>query len=504
MAQGKEIGSIGLGQDPSNIAADGLTRAQSANSSIVGVAGVGADGGIYDAAGSKISFNQAPDAKVSVFEYKDDGTIYERGMVKNSRILKKGSLLFWPTVPSNTANATYQAYSGPAILMSNPSSGASPLQITFPNGGFVDTVFSGLSVPAPADGLMQLMVWVPDFDAGVSNPAVSGFTVLMSLSNGTSVGYAFTVNSFRPGWNTLQLFNPQDVDLAYAMGQNMTTSGTPNYTGSPTITSITYRLPNAATGSVIRIGGLYSQTYVKPMVLMTFDTSNVDVFNNFQPLWKAKGLTATFRMGGANSFRDSVLGGKTFAEWGLLAVADGFAVNNGSWSRAALGSGASADLIASEVGLQANWMASKGLTYGKCLFSTAGNGISGDSLRKSMYPKFGVTLGKWGAGQRIKSIGPAGLDDRLAIPAAGFPGRTNATKTINALKKTGGILLWFAHQCETYGSEPPPDSASPSSGGGIWTEDANYFGNLLKAEQDAGNLEVVNAAQLDLILNGQL
>lgn len=59
MAQGKEIGSIGLGQDPSNIAADGLTRAQSARGDIVGVAAVGSDGGIYDAAGNKIGASVA-------------------------------------------------------------------------------------------------------------------------------------------------------------------------------------------------------------------------------------------------------------------------------------------------------------------------------------------------------------------------------------------------------------------------------------------------------------
>lgn len=488
----------GAGGAVINGAANGtITRSIPANTTLT-VRGVGTD---------SVNVPGSPPGSVvqnAIYEYDDLGNVRKRAMVRPERILKQGNLLWWPTVPANTAAATYAAYSGPALLIAAATT-SNPVEISFV-GGYSNTSFTGLSVTPPSDGLMQLMLWVPDWESGDANPLGGGLNITLTMANGTSASYNFSTVAVRPGWNTVQLWNPLDADQQAVLNKSgiSYTSGTPTITYATTISSIALQCNSPVAASKLRIGGLYSQTVVKPMICMTFDTSNPDVFDNFCPVWIAAGLKASLRAGGNNANRDSpFFSGLSLREKCRLVYDKGMDVFNGSWSRLGLSAGTTEAQLASEVGLQTNWQNLAGLPRGGVLFSSAGNGLAGAALCRKVMPKFGVTLAKTGGGAgRIKPFGPAGLDDRLAITSTGWPGRTAALQQIRVLQKTGGIVLWFAHQCEIAGAEPPPDSASPGSGGGMYYEDAVYFASYFKALQASGAADVVGAQDLSDILDG--
>lgn len=442
-----------------------------------------------------------------IYEYDDAGNVRRRAQVRPERILKQGQLLWWPSVPTSTAAISYAAYAGPALLLSG-STTQNPLEITYTNGGFSSTSFSGLNIAPPSDGLMQLMLWVPDWENSDPNPLAGSLQIDVGMANGTSASFVFSTTAVRPGWNTIQLWNPLDADQQGTFNR----AGVSNTTGTPTITysgttisSISIRANNPAAGSKIRVGGLYSQTVVKPMFVMTFDTSNPDVFDNFAPAWRAAGLTASFRAGGNNAYRDAQFySGGTFREKARAQYNAGFDIYNGSWSRANVG-GLTEAQFAAEVGLQTNWQNSAGLQRGNVLFSTAGNGLPKASIYRKVFPQFGVSLAKTSSGVgRIRTIGPAGLDDRLAITSTGWSGRSAGLRDIRVLQQAGGILLYFAHQCEVAGAEPPPDTGSPGSGGGMYQEDAVFFAAHLRTLQAAGAVDVVSASQLAAILDGEM
>jgi hypothetical protein len=471
-----------------------------------GKATLDTDGVANGPAASASAVVGAASVPTAVYEYNDDGTIRKRAMVKSSRILQSGTLLWFPTTTPTSVTATASVANATAGFILSPSGDGSgnvtpPVQITYNTAGFADVVYNGLSIPAPTNGLMQLMLWVEDIDSLGAGAFAGSFYILISLANGTTNSWVFSSSAVRPGWNTIQLWDPTDADQQAVFNRTgiSTSGGTPSFAGGTTITSLTFRAGNPTAGSKVRCAGLFSQTIAKPMVAMTFDTSTPDVFSNFVPAFKAKGLAATLRSGGSNAFRDINFNDVPFWQ---KALSD---ISNGSFSRLGLSAGTSAAAFAAEVGLQSSWMHRRGLTRGSCLFGSAGNGIPAASVYRSICPQMDITLMKTGLGVGlVKTIGPAGLDDRLAITTTGWPGRTAALRQLRVIQKTGGILMWFAHECPSAGAEPPPDSGSPGSGGGMYAEDAVYFANYLKTLQDSGAVDVVSASQLSAILDGTL
>jgi len=481
-----------------------------ATSGTVSVVQIGAE-----SAASASAVVGAASVPTAVYEYNDDGTLRKRAMPKRSRIVQNGDLMWWPTATPTSvgANATV-ALTAAGFLASNSGNGSGAwnqsVQINYNTVGFTDVVYSGLALAAPTTGLMQMMVWVEDIDTqgGAASAFAGSWYILMSLSNGGTTGFKFSTSAIRPGWNTIQLWDASDADMQAVFNRTGVSEGSataPNFASAPNITSITFRAANAAASTKVRIGGLYKQTVVKPMVLVTFDTSSPDVFANAGPAFAAKGLGISMRSGGSDAYRDINFFDIPFWQKALAALDQGHDIYNGSWSRLGLSPGSTAAQFAAEVALHGNWMQRRGLNRGSCLFSSAGNGIPAASVYRSLAPQLGVTIMKsvYGIGL-IKTIGPAGLDDRLAITCTGFPGRSKALQQLRVLEKTGGILIWFGHECPSAGAEPPPDQASPGSGGGMYAEDAVYLANYMTGRQDAGALSVVTASQLSDILDGVL
>jgi len=440
--------------------------------------------------------HSTPPSKIYVYE--EDGSVLARCMPRKSRITQVGTKLWTPTALSGTAARTVLAYTGAAFLADELTTGPM-VEIVSLDGTYCSANWTGLSIPAQPTGIMQLLVWLDDFQNGAASPFASGSVTVRLTTAAGGLTWTFASPAWKPGWNTLQLWDPSDANVHAAMNRTgISTTGTKTIDFSQTITGIEIVMTSPAINTKMRVAGLFSQTKAKPMVCVTFDVSAQDVFSNFVPAWYAKNLSAGLRSGGSDAFRASAY----IASY-QAAYDQGFDIYNGSWSRLNLNTSTTSAQFAAEVGKQKNWQSRIGLHRGAGLFSSAGNGLPKASIYRDILPKFGLKSAKSGGGLgRINVFGPAGLDDRYAITAIGWPGRTGALQQIDAAIKLGGFVMWFGHQCEIAGAEPPPDSASPGSGGGMYQEDAVYFANYLKGLVDAGTLDVVSPSQLDDILDG--
>lgn len=437
-----------------------------------------------------------------IYEYNEDGTVRPRCMPRASRVLQQGVRLWYPTALSGTAARTVLAYTGAAFVLqetgTNPVNDQ-PVEIVSLDGTYCEAAWTGLSIPAQATGLMQVPLWLDDYQNGAASMLGGSVQVRLTSAAG-SLTYTFSSTCFKPGLNTIQLWDPADADVNAVMQKSgASTTGTKNIDFSQTITGVAVVFPSPAAGAKARLYGLWSQTIMKPLICMTFDTSNDDVINNFVPAWAAKGLTASLRAGGPTNASNRE---QRLAQF-QSAYAAGFDIYNGSFVRVNLDNNTTEAAFAAEVGKQKNWQARYGLHRGSGMFSSAGNGLPKASIYRKILPLFGLRSAKNGGGAgRITPLGPAGFDDRYALIATGWGGRSAALAQIRGLLKLGGILIWFGHQCEIAGAEPPPDSASPGSGGGMYYEDAVYFANYLRTLQDAGQLDVVSNSQLEDILDG--
>ncbi len=428
--------------------------------------------------------------------YNVDGTTSKRCMPKNSRIMQKGVNLFSPTALSSTAARTVVLDTTGAFLMQSEDDTKPGVLINCITSGFVGGMAWGATMAMPSDGLTQALVWVADFENG---EAWSTGSMILQLTGASgNVSYSFSATIFRPGWNTLQLWNPATAADAVCAKAGITSATVTGYNFTDTITSVGMTINNAVAGANIRFMGIWSQTKVKPMVCMTFDVAAQNVFTNFIPAWSAFGFAATLRSGG-----DGVYRAATWNNPLQVAYGQGYDVNNGSWQRVNLNTSTTSAAFAREVGLQANYMQEQGYKFGSTLFSSAGNGLPKASIYRDIFPKFGIKSAKSGGGLFVANFfGPAGLDDRYAIAAKGYPGITVAKAQIDGAIYTGSFVLWFGHDCPT--GRPSVGSVPASNGGGIYAEDVPELGAYLAPLIAAGSIEVVVPSQYDAILDGQL
>lgn len=456
---------------------------------------IGPDGQPIDVGGS-----YAEASNTAVYAYNEDGSVTKRKMPTRSRILSSGSVWFQPTSLSATGARSVDVYSGGAFIAQNATDTLKPVVMTCLTAGYIESVWTGLNLTVPADGLLQALIYLDDYQNGAASPLGGTIDIKLTNASGNNT-YKFSSSAFKPGWNTLQLWNPATAAdyVCNKTGVSYLSASAFNYSAACTQISLT--INSAALNSRVIFAGLFTQTKVKPMVCMTFDTSALDVFTNFVPAWKSRGLTAGLRAGGTSFYRTT----PAYKAGLLSAMNDGFDICNGSWTRLNLNTSTAAGAFAAEVGLQQNWMSQNGLSRGANLFSSAGNALPKASVYRDILPKFGITLAKSGGGQGSATFfGPAGLDDPLALTAKGWGGMTAAQNQVQGLLQTGGILLWFGHNCPVYDGVSTRDGPSVTNGGGMWAEDAAAVGDYLKALVDAGSIDVVSPSQLAAILDGTL
>lgn len=441
-------------------------------------------------------FIVSPDSiNPAVTVYNADGSTSKRCMPRNERILSKGVQWFAPTALSGTAGRTCVLDTTGAFVMQEQDSKPGVI-VNILTAGYNDIDYTGLNLALPSDGLLQALVWVDDYENG--QPFVSAGSIAIQLTNSSgSIGYTFAGSVFRPGWNTLQLWNPAtDADYVCAKpGVSSVSSNTMSNWTLP-VTRVLMQFNNSQLNANIRFAGIWTQTKIKPMVCMTFDTSSQDIFTNFTPTWQAAGYYCVLRSGGTDFYRS--------AAWNtslLAAYNAGHDVNNGSWSRLNLTQSTTPAQLAKEVGLQANYMQQRGYKRGATLFSSAGNALPKASVYRDIFPKFGIKSAKGGQGfYRANLFGPAGLDDRYYFTVNGYPGITTALQQLAGIIYTGGLLMWFAHDCPT--GRVTIGSVPNTNGGGIWAEDVPELISYLATRTSAGTIEVVTQSTIDNILDG--
>lgn len=473
------------------------------NNLIAGTSTLKLPAGEVDLTGGVGSGSQLDQFVASVYAYEPDGSVVKRLMPRNEYLQQLGANLFQPTALTGTAARTVVMHAGGAFVgASNAGTDGAGLaniaQIDF-LGGWNSTTWTGLNIPMPSDKRLQFMLWSNVHDTESPNAYAGGITLKITNASGT-FGWTYVSACFKKGWNTITLWDPASTsDLSLAQtGVSFVAAGNTLTNWTQPITSISIEWNGAPAGSQAMFAGVWSYTKLKPMVCMTFDTSNANVFTNFVPVWSAAGLSAGLRAGGDSYYRNDV----TFRNGLAAAQALGFDVVNGSWSRATLTDATPASTLAYETGMQQNWNVSQGLRGG-VLFSSKANQLASNKTCREVFPKFGVKLAKVGtAKNRVTPLGPFGLDDPYQIKALGFPSKTVALQQLASLVDTGGILLWFAHECPIGAGSYSDSVQSNASGGSMWAEDAAYFATYLKDLQDQGLIQVVSPAQLIDILEG--
>lgn len=432
--------------------------------------------------------------------YNADGTTVKRCMPKNTRIIQKGAQWFKPPGLSGDSNRTVVVDTSGAFIVAEVDATPGVL-MTCLTAGYRTASYTGLNLVMPSDGLLQALMWVPDYEN--AEAWCNSIVIVLTGASGTAT-YTFAGTTLRPGWNTLQLWNPATAAHPVLDKTGVSTCSVSGYNFTDNITAISFSLSTAVIGAITRIAGIWTQTKVKPMLAVTFDTSDQRVFNNFLPVWDAAGFKCTLRSGGGDSYRSSTWNTPLRA-----AYANGHDVNNGSWSRVSLTQSTTVAQMAREVGLHANYMQGQGFKRGATMFSTAGNAMPKATVYRDVLPKFGLKSAKGGTGlNRCNVFGPAGLDDRYYISAQryGYPDSGSASG-INAAKQQidgiiylGALLLWYAHDCPT--GRVSVGGYSTGNGGSIYAEDVPELTAYLAPLVAAGSIDVVTASQLDNILDG--
>lgn len=368
--------------------------------------------------------------------------------------------------------------------------------------GFKQATWDGLNIPVPADGLMQMLMYF-------SGEATAIRVKLTDDSSG-DIQYEYR-NSTVLGkcQNTLQLWNPA-TDANYLFSDQLLSSDgssdlNPNtnivvtdnsfdFTGN--ITKIQIILVNSGLNDEVILDGLYTQTKIKPMIGFLFDVSNNDVFTNFQPVWDANKWKATFRLGG------------TAANWssydaGLESAYDvGHSVSNGTLSReGTLDTTTDADLIRRELMLSCGRIKARGFSN-PILVHSAGNSVPDIDNRRTICGESGIRWMKSGD-QMYEAgvVGANGFDEPLNLPVHTARSYQDMINHIAGIKYVGGFIFYYPHQCPTGGDLTTWSTASSSS---VWKEAIDALAVDLLAEETAGNLDVVDITQFDLIMRGLL
>jgi len=425
------------------------------NNIVAGTSTLQLPAGVSRLSGVADSINSA------VTVYNADGSTSKRCMPRNERILSKGVQWFAPTALTGTAARTAVLDTTGAFIFAEQST-APGIIVNCLTAGRVACLYTGLNLVMPSDGLLQALVWCDDFENG--QPWSTGSVQITLTGASGNIQYTYASTVFKPS-----------LEIA--------------------VNSMTLN-------ANMRFAGIWTQTKIKPMVAMTFDTSAQNIFTNFIPAWQAAGYHCTLRSGGTDSYRSS-----TWNTPLLAAYNAGHDVNNGSWTRLNLTQSTTSAQFAVEVGLQANYMQQRGYKRGATLFSSAGNALPKASIYRDILPKFGCKSAKGGTGfNRANFFGPAGLDDRyyLTVQSYGAAAATASTG-INAAKEqidgiiyTGGLLMWYAHDCPT--GRVAVGDYSPGNGGGIWAEDVPELIAYIQGKGTA--IEVVTQSTIDNVLDG--
>jgi hypothetical protein len=435
----------------------------------------------------------------AVTVYNADGSTSKRCMPRNERILSKGVQWFAPTALTGTAARTAVLDTTGAFIFAEQST-APGIIVNCLTAGRVACLYTGLNLVMPSDGLLQALVWCDDFENG--QPWSTGSVQITLTGASGNIQYTYASTVFKPGVNTLQLWNPATPADYVCSKTGVSTAVNSSYNFTGNITSLEIAVNSMTLNANMRFAGIWTQTKIKPMVAMTFDTSAQNIFTNFIPAWQAAGYHCTLRSGGTDSYRSS-----TWNTPLLAAYNAGHDVNNGSWTRLNLTQSTTSAQFAVEVGLQANYMQQRGYKRGATLFSSAGNALPKASIYRDILPKFGCKSAKGGTGfNRANFFGPAGLDDRyyLTVQSYGAAAATASTG-INAAKEqidgiiyTGGLLMWYAHDCPT--GRVAVGDYSPGNGGGIWAEDVPELIAYIQGKGTA--IEVVTQSTIDNVLDG--
>lgn len=445
-------------------------------------------------------FIVSPDSiNPAVTVYNADGSTSKRCMPRNERILSKGVQWFAPTALSGTGARTCVLDTTGAFILAEQSTLPGVI-VNCLTAGYVAIGYTGLNLAMPSDGLLQALVWVDDFENG---QAWSTGSVQITLTGASgNIVYTYAATTFKPGWNTLQLWNPATAADYVCAKTGVSTAVNSSYNFTDNITGVSVAVNNMTLNANMRFAGIWRQTKIKPMVAVTFDTSAQNIFTNFLPAWNAAGYYCTLRSGGVDSYRS--------ATWDtplLAAYNAGNDVNNGSWTRLNLTQSTTSAQFASEVGLQSNYMQQKGYKRGSTLFSSAGNALPKATIYRDILPKFGLKSAKGGTGfNRANFFGPAGLDDRYYLTVQGYGSAAATASTgINAAKEqidgiiyTGGLLMWFMHDCPT--GRPSVGAYSSGNGGGIYAEDVPELIAYIQSKGTA--IEVVTQSTIDNVLDG--
>jgi len=223
------------------------------------------------------AFVLSPDSiNPAVTVYNADGTTSKRCMPKNDRLISKGSQWFSPTALSGTAARTCVLDTTGAFVAGDVST-APGVIINCLTAGFVGSLGWTVNLPMPSDGLLQALVWVDDFENG--QPWSTGSLVITLTGASGNIAYTYAATVFKPGWNTLQLWNPATAADAVCSKTGVSTAVNSGYNFTGNITSVGMTVNNMQLNANMRFAGIWTQTKVKPMVAMTFDTSAQNIFD---------------------------------------------------------------------------------------------------------------------------------------------------------------------------------------------------------------------------------
>ena len=430
--------------------------------------------------------------------YNADGTTSKRCMPKNERLISKGVQWFAPTALSGTAARSVVLDTTDAFVLADQST-APGVIVNCLTAGFVGGMTWATNLAMPSDGLLQALFWVDDYENG--QPWATGSLVVTLTGASGNIAYTYAATTFRPGLNTLQLWNPATAANAVCSKTGVSTAVNSSYNFTDNITQVGITVNNMTLNANLRFAGIWTQTKVKPMLAVTFDVSATDIFTNFIPAWQAAGYYCSLRSGGTDFYRST-----TYNALLLAAYNAGHDVYNGSWTRLNLTQSTTSAQLAKEVGLQANYMQQKGYKRGATLFSSAGNALPKASVYRDIFPKFGIKSAKGGTGfNRANMFGPAGLDDRYYLTVQSYGSSASGAGGINAAKEqidgiiyTGGLLMWFMHDCPT--GRPSVGSVPAGNGGGIYAEDVPEMIAYLQGKGTA--IEVVTQSTIDNVLDG--
>ncbi len=413
------------------------------------------------------------------YEY-SNGTVRARGRNPADRATAYPSTLHNVTATLPTGNATNLTIAADSTMLLRDNQVVSVTNVTT---AYAPVSFT-TSFAVPASGLFYVPVYMPDYEAGGYNPTIE---INVTCSDSTAVKYTFAATGLRAGaWNYLPIWdNTTALDSAFQKSGVSYTAAAGAIAGK-TVTGFNIVRYNMPAGSVWYVGNVTTGKRVRPAIVFTNDVTNNSSFTYFQAALESRGMRGAFRIGG---FSESGFTDQGRINFLRAAYNNGHDVYNGSWSRTALNASTTELVFAREVLACHNRAVELGFTRGMTWFSSSGNSLPSQAMCRSFGPKVGYRVFKAPNGIGVINTMQGGTDENLYATPCGSTTLSALTAAYNGLKIAGGSMIHFSHEFV---------AASPT-GTATLQSDFDAFLDLLKADMDAGLVDVLTPSQFDSI-----